>query len=99
MSAATPQSVARLYMTCRWKSERGLSRLSSRLVCREPRRMPVLGIITMASCLIGGVQVGRRNSSQPGKADKAYFLFFRFYGPRPPLFVKTWKRPDLEQGQ
>jgi hypothetical protein len=47
----------------------------------------------------GEVQVSRRNSSQTVKADKAYFLYFCFYGPQPPLFVKTWKLPDLEQVQ
>jgi hypothetical protein len=50
----------------------------------------------------GGIQVSRRNSSQTVKADKAYFLYFRyfrFYGSQPPLFVKTWKLPDLEQVQ
>lgn len=38
-------------MTCHRKPERGLSRLSSRLVCREPRRIPAPGIIKIASFL------------------------------------------------
>jgi len=48
---------------------------------------------------VGGVQVSRRNSPQAVKADKAYFLYVRFYGPQPPFFVKTWKLPDLEPVQ
>ena len=36
-----------------------------------------------------------RNTS----SDMAYFLYFRFDGPQPPLLVKTWKRPDLEPVQ
>jgi hypothetical protein len=47
----------------------------------------------------GGIQVSRRNSPQTVKADKAYFLYVRFYGSQPPFFVKTWKLPDLEPVQ
>jgi hypothetical protein len=49
--------------------------------------------------VFGGVQVSRWHSSQTVKADKAYCLYGCFYGPQPPLVVKTWKLPDLEQVQ
>jgi hypothetical protein len=39
---------------------------------------------------------GEESNWIPTVADQAYFLYFRFYGPQPPLFAKTWKLPDLE---
>jgi hypothetical protein len=42
---------------------------------------------------------GRASNWIPTVADKDYFLYFRFYGPQPPLFTKTWKLLDLEQVQ
>jgi Protein of unknown function (DUF1214) len=39
---------------------------------------------------------GQESNWIPTMADKAYFLYVRFYGPQPPLFAKTWKLPDLE---
>jgi len=38
---------------------------------------------------------GQASNWIPTVADKAYFLYFRFYGPQPPLFTKTWKLSDL----
>jgi hypothetical protein len=40
---------------------------------------------------------GQESNGIPTAANKEYFLYFRFYGPQPPLFAKTWKLPDLEQ--
>ncbi len=42
---------------------------------------------------------GQGSNWIPTAADTAYFLSFRFYGPQPPLFTKTWKLPDLEHVQ
>jgi hypothetical protein len=39
---------------------------------------------------------GEESNWIPTVADQAYFLYFRFYGPQPPLFAKTWKLPDLK---
>jgi hypothetical protein len=39
---------------------------------------------------------GQALNGIPPVADKAYFRYFRFNGPQPPLFATTWKRPDLE---
>jgi hypothetical protein len=30
-------------------------------------------------------------------SGRAWFPFFRFYGPEKPLFEKTWKLPDIER--
>jgi hypothetical protein len=43
--------------------------------------------------------VSRQSNWIPTVADKAYFRYFRFYGPQPPLFTKTWKLPDREPVQ
>ena len=41
---------------------------------------------------------GQASNWIPTVADKHYFLYFRFYGPQPPLFTKTWKLPDPRAG-
>ncbi len=33
----------------------------------------------------------------PTVAGKDWFPYFRFYGPKQPLFEKTWKLPDIEK--
>lgn len=39
---------------------------------------------------------GKESNWIPTKADGRFELVFRFYGPEPPLFDKTWVLPDLE---
>jgi hypothetical protein len=33
----------------------------------------------------------------PTDAGNDWFPYFRFYGPQPPLFAKTWRLPDIEK--
>jgi len=39
---------------------------------------------------------GKESNWIPTKAGGRFELVFRFYGPEPPLFDKTWVLPDLE---
>jgi hypothetical protein len=36
-------------------------------------------------------------NSVPTTPDTNYWLYFRFYGPEPAVFTKTWQLPDLEE--
>jgi hypothetical protein len=38
---------------------------------------------------------GQEANSVPTTANTNYWLYFRFYGPKPAVFTKTWKLPDL----
>jgi hypothetical protein len=40
---------------------------------------------------------GKQANWVPTTPNKSYWLFFRFYGPEPAVFTKTWQLPDLEQ--
>jgi hypothetical protein len=40
---------------------------------------------------------GKEGNWLPTVPGKKYFLLFRFYGPEPPLFDKSWKLNDLEK--
>jgi hypothetical protein len=33
----------------------------------------------------------------PTVKGKRFFLLFRFYGPKAPLFTKAWKLPDVQK--
>jgi len=40
---------------------------------------------------------GQEANWVPTSPGRAYFPWFRFYGPEKPLFEKSWKLPDIEQ--
>ena len=40
---------------------------------------------------------GKESNWIPTNADGRFELIFRFYGPEPALFDKTWVLPDLER--
>ena len=43
------------------------------------------------------MQGGQEANSVPTTLDTNYWLYFRFYGPKPAVFTKTWQLPDLEE--
>jgi hypothetical protein len=40
---------------------------------------------------------GQQANSVPTTPNTNYWLYFRFYGPKPAVFTKTWQLPDLEE--
>ena len=40
---------------------------------------------------------GQQANSIPTTPNTNYLLYFRFYGPKPAVFTKTWQLPDLEE--
>ncbi len=40
---------------------------------------------------------GQEANSVPTTPDTHYWLYFRFYGPKPAVFTKSWQLPDLEE--
>jgi hypothetical protein len=40
---------------------------------------------------------GQQANSIPTTPNTNYWLYFRFYGPKPAVFTKTWQLPDLEK--
>jgi len=40
---------------------------------------------------------GQRANWVPTTPNKNYWLYFRFYGPEPAVFTKSWQLPDLEE--
>ncbi len=42
-------------------------------------------------------KAGQEANSVPTTPDTNYWLYFRFYGPKPAVFTKTWQLPDLEE--
>ena len=40
-------------------------------------------------------KAGQEANSVPTTPDTNYWLYFRFYGPKPAVFTKTWQLPDL----
>ena len=40
---------------------------------------------------------GQEANSVPTTPDTNYWLYFRFYGPEPAVFTKSWQLPDLEE--
>jgi len=40
---------------------------------------------------------GQQANSVPTTPNTHYWLFFRFYGPEPAVFTKSWQLPDLEE--
>jgi hypothetical protein len=40
-------------------------------------------------------KAGQETNSVPTASDTNYWLYFRFYGPKPAVFTKTWQLPDL----
>ena len=40
---------------------------------------------------------GKQANWLPTDANRKFELMFRFYGPTPPLFEKSWKLPDVEE--
>jgi len=40
---------------------------------------------------------GRESNWIPTRADGGFEVLFRFYGPQPPLFDKTWRLPDIQR--
>jgi hypothetical protein len=61
----------------------------------------VLRLVSAASSISYGTELylilGGRCYWIPTVPGKAWFPFFRFYGPDKPLFEKTWKLPDIEK--
>jgi hypothetical protein len=43
------------------------------------------------------VPAGQQANSVPTTPNTNYWLYFRFYGPKPAVFTKTWQLPDLEE--
>jgi len=43
------------------------------------------------------MRAGNEANSVPTTPDTNYWLFFRFYGPEPAVFTKSWQLPDLEE--
>jgi hypothetical protein len=41
--------------------------------------------------------VGKESNWVPTRPSSEFEVLFRFYGPEPPLFEKTWKLPDIER--
>lgn len=72
------------------------------------RESPRVGLSSFVETLQrnrdGSVDIYFGPRAPAGKADNwiftksggRFFLLFRFYGPEPPLFDKTWQLPDLE---
>ncbi|MBL1079954.1 DUF1254 domain-containing protein [Nocardia sp. 2] len=40
---------------------------------------------------------GKKTNWIPTKTGQQFEVLFRFYGPQPPLFDKTWKLPDIQR--
>jgi hypothetical protein len=40
---------------------------------------------------------GESANWMPTVKGKRFFLLFRFYGPKAPLFTKAWKLPDVQK--
>jgi len=40
-------------------------------------------------------KAGQKANSVPTTPDTNYWLYFRFYGPKPAVFTKSWQLPDL----
>jgi hypothetical protein len=40
---------------------------------------------------------GQQANWVPTTSNKNYWLYFRFYGPEPAVFTKSWQLPDLEE--
>lgn len=40
---------------------------------------------------------GKESNWIPTTPGKKFFLLFRFYGPKPAVFTKSWQLPDLEE--
>ena len=40
---------------------------------------------------------GQQANWVPTTPNNNYLLYFRFYGPKPAVFTKTWQLPDLEE--
>jgi hypothetical protein len=40
---------------------------------------------------------GQQANWVPTTPDTNYWLYFRFYGPEPAVFTKSWQLPDLEE--
>ena len=43
------------------------------------------------------MRAGNEANSVPTTPDTNYWLYFRFYGPEPAVFTKSWQLPDLEE--
>jgi hypothetical protein len=41
--------------------------------------------------------VGKESNWVPTRPSSEFEVLFRFYGPEPALFEKTWKLPDIER--
>jgi hypothetical protein len=42
-------------------------------------------------------KTGQEANSVPTTPNTNYWLYFRFYGPKPAVFTKSWQLPDLEK--
>jgi hypothetical protein len=40
---------------------------------------------------------GEESNWVPTRPGGGFEVLFRFYGPEPPLFDKTWRLPDIER--